>query len=201
MGSFLGVLLATVSVLLPTNYVHHPLVTQETDYSCGAASTLSVLKYWGAFSGNEKDLYKDLQTNRSGTSPGNIEKVLKDYGLEVSLEENVTERRLRKELKNGTSIILDLQAWRTDPQTSWKDLWDDGHYVVAVAIDKTNLYVMDPSTPGAYAYLPLSELKDRWHDCEGSGGVGVEHQQLAIFAEGSSPDKTYTAPRRVERMD
>lgn len=31
-------------------------------------------------------------------------------------------------------------------------------------MDATHAYVMDPSTPSHYAYLPIAELMERWHD-------------------------------------
>lgn len=186
---------------LPTSFLPIPIVRQETDYSCGAASSAAVLKYWGLFSGEETDLHSDLETHpKEGTAPSSIVTVLESYGLQVDYQENFTVSKLRRALKAGKTIILDLQAWRTDEKTAWADLWEDGHYVVAVAIDSKRLYVMDPSTENYYAYLPLSELMDRWHDYESIDGKMVKNHQAVILAKGKIADKTFRAPKVVKYM-
>lgn len=186
---------------LPARYIPIPLVRQQTDYSCGAASSAAVLKYWGLFSGEETELHSDLETDpKEGTAPSSIVTVLENYGLAVSYEENFTVSKLRRALKAGKSVILDLQAWRTDDKTAWADLWEDGHYVVAVALDAKRLYVMDPSTDNYYAYVPLTELVERWHDYESIDGKMVKNHQAVILARGASPDKSFRAPAQVKYM-
>jgi uncharacterized protein len=199
LGLFSGSLHAAEK--LPATYIPIPLVRQQTDYSCGAASSAAVLKYWGLFSGEETDLHADLQTHpKEGTAPSSIVSVLENYGLQVDYEENFTVSRLSRALKAGKSVILDLQAWRSDDKTAWADLWEDGHYVVAVALDAKRLYVMDPSTDDYYAYVPLKELHDRWHDYESIDGKMVKNYQAVILAKGKRPGKTFRAPKQVKYM-
>jgi predicted double-glycine peptidase len=187
---------------LPALYQPIPLVAQATDYSCGAAASLAVMRYWQVYSGDEKTLYPALETDpKEGTAPDSMVKVLNDYGLDAHFEEKVTIDRLRKELKQGTSVILDLQAWRTDTKTPWKDRWEDGHYVIAVALDDHYLYVMDPSTHGNYAYLPLDELMDRWRDYESRTGTIWRNYQLALFVKGKKADTGFKAPTKLSRME
>ncbi len=186
---------------LPTNYLPIPLVRQQTDYSCGAASSAAILKYWGLFSGEETELHSDLETDpKEGTSPSSIVSVLENYGLTVDYQEKFTIPKLRRALKAGKTVILDLQAWRSEDKTAWADLWEDGHYVVAVAVDAKRLYVMDPSTDNHYAYVPLSELVDRWHDYESIDGKVVKNHQAVILAKGKRADKSFRAPREVKYM-
>lgn len=186
---------------LPANYIPIPLVRQQTNYSCGAASSAAVLKYWGLFSGEETDLHSKLETDpKEGTAPSSIVAVLESYGLAVRYEEGFTVSKLRRALKAGKSVIVDLQAWRTDEKTAWADLWEDGHYVVAVGLDAKRLYVMDPSTDNYYAYVPLTELMDRWHDYETVDGKMVKNQQAVIVAKGRRADKSFRAPTLVKYM-
>lgn len=186
---------------LPDKYVHVPIVRQQTEYSCGAAASLALLRYWKAFDGVEQDLYEDLETDPvAGTDPRSIVAVMKGFGLDARIEEGLSISDLRTALAADQTLIVDLQAWRADTKTSWKDRWEDGHYVVAVAIDKHRLYVMDPSTSKRYAYVPLTELMDRWHDYTDAGGEIWRLHQMAIFVEGENPDKSFRAPKRVSRM-
>lgn len=186
---------------LPANHIPIPLVRQQTNYSCGAASSAAVLKYWGLFSGEETELHSDLGTDpKEGTAPSSIVAVLQSYGLAVSYEENFTVSKLRRALKAGKSVILDLQAWRTDEKTAWANLWEDGHYVVAVALDARRLFVMDPSTDDYYAYVPLTELMDRWHDYESIDGKMVKNHQAVIITKGKRADKSFRAPAQVKYM-
>ncbi len=186
---------------LPSSFLPIPVIRQQTDYSCGAASSAAVLKYWGLFWGEETDLHSDLETDpKEGTAPSSIVQVLESYGLQVDYQENFTVSKLRRALKAGKTVILDLQAWRSDTKTAWADLWEDGHYVVAVAIDSKRLYVMDPSTENYYAYLPLSELMDRWHDYESVDGKVVKNEQAVILAKGKRADKSFRPPAEVQYM-
>jgi hypothetical protein len=50
----------------------------------------------------------------------------------------------------------------------WKNAWDDGHFAVVIGYDSDHLYFMDPSLTGNYAFIPISEFLDRWHDVDGT---------------------------------
>jgi hypothetical protein len=53
-----------------------------------------------------------------------------------------------------------IQAWVDNNDgkfpIDWKNLWDDGHYCVAVGYDEERIFFMDPSTLGHYTYIPIS---------------------------------------------
>ena len=188
--------------ILPKSYLPLPIVVQETNYSCGAASLLSVLSYWGVFSGEESELYEPLGTTpEDGTEPTKIVAVAESYGLKTSLKEHVNIDDLKKAVKKGISVILDLQAWRSEEEKklSWANVWESGHYVVVVGIDHRYAYFMDPSAGPAYAYTSLWELDERWHDYEdGSEGVS-RSDHLAIFIQGTAPFKK--KPRSLILME
>jgi ABC-type bacteriocin/lantibiotic exporter with double-glycine peptidase domain len=118
----------------------------------------------------------------------------------------MTVARLREHLSLGKIIILELQAWRNTegPSVAWRDNWNDGHYVVLVALDAEYAYFMDPSTSSAYTYLPLPELIERWHDLNPVRRDPREHRdiQLGVIIGGSgrrAPGKPAT--RRLLRLD
>jgi predicted double-glycine peptidase len=177
------------TLLLPSNLVHVPCVKQRTDFSCGAAATLSLLRYWvpGAFEdAQEEDLFEPLcTTEANGTEPEPIVAYLRDMvGLEATyVHGDVTLAQLEKAVDAGQPPLVDLQAWR-DGNRPWTEIWDAGHYVVLVGYDAENLFFMDPSvlSTGTYAFLPRAELDERWHDLAGPEDRRV--WRMTVFVRG-----------------
>ena len=81
----------------------------------------------------------------------------------------------------------------------WRDDWADGHYVVLVGLDSRFLYAMDPSVSAGYAYVPIPEFVERWHDVETRGGKVRKYVHAAIFIRGTSPLRAVPAP--LARME
>ena len=181
---------------LPQDALPVPLVPQATSYSCGAASLMAVLEYWNVYDAPETELFKPLHTtSKSGTSEYAMSELAqKSYGLTSEVRKGLSLQDLRDALKDGTTVIVDLQAWSETPAPDWKTSWEDGHYVVLVAMDADYAYFMDPSSHGAYAYVPLLELLDRWHDYDEPHGHKVPFYNLGIFVHGSKPRTRYPAP-------
>ena len=211
---------ATTSTL-PQEALGIPIVQQQTDYSCGAAALLAVLKYWQVFDGKESDLYKDLDTRPDyGTDPIKLADVAKNrFGLEAKYKNgsNILLDALLKALGEHYTMILDFQAWGAKKptletnqlthfannwlnywQNYWKDTWADGHYAVLLAMDNANAYLMDPVLSDAYVYVPLDELLERWHDVENQD-IRVEHQ--VVFIRGNSPLQSGPVTRQLVRLE
>lgn len=169
--------------------VHVPAVKQRTDYSCGAAATLALLRLWRdeAYAGvEERDLFAALDTTPdNGTEPEPIRDYLRDVaGLDARYEHgDVTLARLEQAVDARQPPLVDLQAWR-DTDTPWADVWDAGHYALLVGYDAEHLFFMDPSvlTDGAYAYMPRGELFERWHDLAGPRNLHL--QRMVVFVAG-----------------
>lgn len=179
---------------LPAKALRVPLFRQATGYSCGACSLQAILRYWQVFAGQESQLYAKLDTTpKDGTAPDKLAEVARSFGLTARLQEHTTLEDLRQAVAQGTTVILNLQAWReaTTPAKPWKETWEEGHYVVLVGLDERNLYVMDPSVSGAYAYIPVQEFLDRWHDYDERSGVRREYHHLAVFIQGKKPMDRY----------
>jgi predicted double-glycine peptidase len=185
---------------LPLNFLPVPLVPQATSYSCGAASLMAVLEYWNVSDAPETTLFKPLHTtSKSGTSEYAMSDLAKkDYGLSSEIRAGMSLQDLRDALKDGTTVIVDLQAWSDEQVSDWKTQWEDGHYVVLVAMDADYAYFMDPSSHGAYAYIPLPELLDRWHDYDEPHGHKKPFYNLGILIHGSKPRSQY--PSALIRM-
>jgi predicted double-glycine peptidase len=173
---------------LPPNRVSVPVVKQETDFSCGAAATLSMLRLWRwekYRDVGERSLYAALDTTEArGTEPEPMVDLLRREGIASEYRHgDVTLAHLEKAVDAGEPPIVDLQAWRDDA-TPWRDTWNAGHYVILVGYDAERLYVMDPSvlTPGGYAYMLRGELEERWHDLAGPGDARLE--RMVVFVRG-----------------
>ncbi len=188
----------TAAPALPADALPVPLVRQAASYSCGAAALLSELYYWRTYDGNESSLYSEIETDpKSGTKPQGLVRGAKKYGLDANFKENVSLDELRAALKRGEPVILDIQAWPYGGQAStatWNQRWEDGHYVVLVAIDEENAYFMDPSVAAGYSFIPLPELLERWHDYENMPDGVWRNQRLAVFIRGSDPIQSFPAP-------
>ncbi|MFA6317553.1 MAG: C39 family peptidase [Elusimicrobiota bacterium] len=163
--------------VLPPEYLPVPVTVQETDYSCGAAAVLALLRYWQVYGGDEASLYPLLGTRpKDGTLPENIEAGLRHFGLQADLRERMTLSDLRSALESGKTVILAMQAWREEASRSWADEWESGHYVVLNGMDQDYVYLMDPSTEERYAFVPIAEFLERRYYQAGivaSGNAGL----------------------------
>jgi hypothetical protein len=175
---------------LPPNVIKVPIVQQAEGFSCGAAATLLLLRYWrfDAYAGvDESQIYAPLQTTQAqGTEPEPMVELLRRSGLTAHYRSgNVRVEDLERAVDAREPPIVDLQAWsdRADP---WPETWDAGHYVVMVGYDRERLYFADPSraTPQGYAFLLRTELEPRWHDLTGTADLPVE--RMAIFVSGTT---------------
>jgi predicted double-glycine peptidase len=188
---------------LPADALRLPLVLQETDYGCGAAALLSVLKYWRAYDGDEKSLYGPLGTTPAdGTDPQKLAAGARSLGLKARWRENLRLADLRAALARGDTPILDIEAWPDAgaEKITWRDDWDDGHYVALIGMDADFAYFMDPSTDGKYAYIPLPELLERWHDVETRGGAARRYVHFAVFIRGAGAPAGSALEPELDRL-
>lgn len=145
-----------------------PAVQQETDFSCGAAALLAVLRFFGAAGPEEGEasLYERLSTSPElGTDPEMIAREARTRGLDANWRTGVTVDDLRAATAQGTPVILDLQ----DPDDG-AIVGADGHYVVAVGASGRRVYVMNPSL-GAVEAIRLADLEQRWFDGRAQRGA------------------------------
>jgi predicted double-glycine peptidase len=106
----------------------------------------AVLGYWGRDIG-EEDIREMLNTNEdSGTYPDDIIRVARALDLEADYNENMTLADLEGYVAQGILVMVDCQAWRSVSQynESWADTWHNGHWVVVIGIDESNVTLEDP---------------------------------------------------------
>lgn len=102
------------------------------------------------------------------------------------MKENMAVDDLKAALAAQSTVIVDIQAWTTQPNVDWENDWDDGHYVVLIGFSDEDVFFMDPSADGLYAYIPIDEFLKRWHDYEVVDGVIWKNQHLGIIIEGGA---------------
>jgi len=164
-----------------------PNTVQATDYTCGAAALLSVCSYYGAGPSTESAVVADMGFAEDGSDPTHIVEAARRYGLHVREYRAMTDRQLARCLDRGRPVILMLQAWpETPPLTGFRDVWDSGHWLVAIGHDARGVYFEDPSLEDARGFLSHEALAERWHDIEGVDerhthryGVEIWRQRVA----------------------
>lgn len=118
---------STAERLVLTNY---PTCQQETEYSCGAAVALTVLRYFGREDFDEPALISVLKTKpRVGTSLGNMVKFFASLGWEVHssldappMDEFAFQRFVTDNLRRGVPIMVENVEW-------------GGHWRVIIGVD------------------------------------------------------------------
>ncbi len=167
-----------------------PDVRQSTNYTCGAAALQAVLAYWGTSEREDRLVARLHCTPELGTHPDDIVRVAREFGLRAELREGLKLDDLEAALSKGVTVIVDLQAWRQSQNRPWTEIWDDGHYMVLLGMDRKNLYFEDPSLLGSRGYIPRQEFLERWHDYEGLPPLKVTDRayvHMAIFIQGDRP--------------
>ncbi len=167
----------------PKDLLPVPDTRQSVDYSCGASALQAVLMYYGE-EYMESSLMEMLGTTNNGTMPKDIVRVAQELGYNAELKENLTIEDLERSIKDKVPVIVDGQAWRDgeDLNRPWGNVWESGHYMVAIGTDKKNVYLEDPSLLGSKGVIPREEFMERWHDYDDK-----KYYQMGIFITGKKP--------------
>lgn len=141
----------------------YPETRQVTNFDCGANALVSVLVYAG-LEEREDRIAALAGTTKAGTGTEGILRVLKYYGLPCVARQRMRPFELRTAIDQGFPTLITLQAYR-ESNRPYRELWDDGHWVVAIGYDKSRIYCEDPSSFHR-TWLADEELKQRWHDVD-----------------------------------
>jgi uncharacterized protein len=158
---------------VPKTALPLPPVRQATEYTCGPASLLSVLAYFGKGGLGERQLARQARTNYVwGTDERDLARVAKRHGLDVRMQYGMSLRELRSRVRGGRPVMVGLQAWPDHPKTFKPSDNDSGHYAVVIGFDRKRVWFMDPYAPlGTRAYLAIPEFLSRWHWPDSKGIV------------------------------
>lgn len=142
---------------------------QTTEYSCGPSALQSVLSYWGK-EVDEAELMKLLHTTaEAGTYPDDIARGARALGFEAEVKANLTLDEVARFTADGTPMIALAQVWRSarNATASVEDEWDNGHYIVVLAVDENYVYFQDPYVRMSKAFAPRKTFEDHWHQVMG----------------------------------
>ncbi len=170
---------------------------QSTEYSCGASALQSVLSYWGKDL-DEEELMKLLKTtSETGTYPEDILRVARELGFVAELQENLED--LEKSTSKGIPVIALGQAWRSraDAKKAPEEDWQDGHYIVILAVDEDYVYFEDPFIRMGKGFIPKKKFEKHWHNIGGRTPSDTSKQtHLGIIIKGERP-----ADKSLKKLD
>ncbi len=175
---------------LPANLIKVPLVRQATNYTCGVAALQAVLGFYGEDFREDELARKLCASKKNGTRYARMARFARERGYSVAVQADLTIASLQKSVDCQQPVIVLIQAWPESKRLpiKWGDDWKDGHYMVLVGYDTTNLFFMDPATLGSYTYIPINEFTDRWHDVDGKERLHNFGMTLKSPATGTQTD-------------
>ena len=143
--------------------IEYPETRQVFSFDCGANALVSVLVFAG-LEEREDRIAVLAGATTAGTSTEGILRVLLYYGLPFHARQRMRADDLRQAIDDGHPTLLTLQAYR-ESNRPYRELWDDGHWVVAIGHDKRQILFEDPSAFHR-TWLADEELHQRWHDMD-----------------------------------
>ncbi len=179
-----------------------PDTSQQKDYSCGASSLQAVCHYFGVGKEDEWEYVVDLKMDtRIGSHPFQIRRLARHYGLRAEECQPMSIRQLRRALRQRKPVMLMIQAWGEEEgesgyRKSYKDIWVDGHWVVAIGYDREGIFFEDPSLQAVRGYLKDKELEERWHDV-GPHQRHVPNYGLILWKPGFEESQYTTRAERI----
>ena len=162
-------------------------IVQQTPWSCGPATLLSVLRRFGLGPANESTLTTLCHTApMAGTPPEMMLNVAKRLGLDCEARYRMTVAQFERELIQGRTVIICLQGHGSPESMA---AGQSGHWSAAFGMGRRFIYFLDPAAGNGLSCLPRGELPGRWRDRDGRGrvwnrfGVVVRGVQAMGFAE------------------
>ncbi len=157
---------------------------QETLYKsyCAPATLKMLLQYYG-IEKSEKELARLLgTTEKTGTTVEDFVKGLKHFGLKAKVKNYSTFKDIEKYLKKDIPVVVD---WFTKGRSDDPDWFTaDGHYSIAVGLDKKYIYLQDPEI-GGMRKLKREDFLKVWFDYLGeylkSRDQVVIRQSIAVY--------------------
>jgi ABC-type bacteriocin/lantibiotic exporter with double-glycine peptidase domain len=143
--------------------IDYPETRQVFSFDCGANALVSVLVFAG-LEEREDRIAVLAGTTKAGTATEGILRVLRYYALPYHARQRMRADDLRRAVDDGHPTLVTLQAYR-ESNRPYRELWDDGHWVVAIGYDRYRIYYEDPSAFHR-TWLADEELRQRWHDVD-----------------------------------
>ena len=184
-----------------------PDTSQQTGYSCGPSCLQSICHYYGLGKEDEGEIVDDMKINPDyGADPDDIIRLAEKYGLKCKQYQPMTMEKLKRVLQSRKPVMLMIQAWgikrgEKDYRESYKGIWGEGHWVVAIGYDRDGIFFEDPSLQAVRGFLAYAELEERWHDVvqkkKHQKKEHIEHYGLVLWKPGA---KVSAYASRAERI-
>jgi hypothetical protein len=145
-----------------------PDIAHLMDSSSGLSALLVVCRYYGVGPEDEQEYVRDLSLDTPWSDPERLMHAARRYGLYVEARCPMSDADLVAFLDVGKPVVILVQAWGEEddetPRAGYGEIWEDGHWLVAIGYDRDGVYFEDPSLQGIRGYLSFAELGERWHD-------------------------------------
>lgn len=120
-----------------------------------------------------------MKMTKDGTDPNQIINVLKKFKLNFLEYPYMTLKQLKYFVNTHKPVFMMIQAW-SESKKSYKDVWDEGHWVVAIGYDDEGVYFEDPSLLRKRGFINFDRLDEKWHDI-GPINEPVDHYGLVVW--------------------
>jgi len=157
-----------------------PSFKQTRDYDCGTQVLRNTLIYYGIKT-SERKIMKISGLTEDGTTISGMERVLKKFKLKF-VSRKMTLAELKNYLDRRIPVILLFQDRRYHKKDKWAEVWEHGHFAVAIGYNREYLFLQDPDIKN-FATLRINEVKARWHASE-VDDVEKKYYQRGIAALG-----------------
>jgi ABC-type bacteriocin/lantibiotic exporter with double-glycine peptidase domain len=105
---------------------------RQTASYCGPAVLKQIFDFYGVTASEAAIARAAGASRRVGTPPAALVRAAQGYGFRASYKTDATFAEIGRWLRRGVPVIVD-----------WFSV-DDGHYSVAVGLDRRNIYLQDP---------------------------------------------------------
>lgn len=171
---------------------------QSTEYTCGPSALQAVLRYWGKDVEEEELARLAGTTSEVGTFPEDLARSARALGFKADVKHGLSLDEVQKFTAAGHPMIALAQVWlsaRSNGSQSVEDLWDNGHYIVVLGVDKNYVYFQDPYVLMSKAFIPRKLFESHWHQAMGGDVINQPKlMHVGIFVRGRKPAKAPAPP-------
>jgi predicted double-glycine peptidase len=134
------------------DFKNQNVVKQKHDYSCGSASLATILRYFYNLNISERDILKEVISNKKG-------KIYKNIGLSFFELGEFVKRRGFKAI--GLALNIDSLKNLKIPVIIYVKIRRDTHFTVFRGVDRKFVYLADPSLGNIK--VRLSKFKEMFY--------------------------------------
>jgi predicted double-glycine peptidase len=177
-----------------------PDITHLMDSSSGLSALMTVCRYYGVGPEDHVALAAELSLDQRWPDPERVVAAAVRYGLRACSRCPMSRAELEEHLDQRKPVLMLVQAWGMTedeaPRTSYENVWEDDHYLVAIGYDPDGVYFEDPSLQGMRGYLSWDDLEQRWH-APGPNGTELHRFGSAIWMPLAGPAAYMSRARMI----